>query len=370
MTFLVPVALLLKDMSRLPIQQILDRHLKLSEGLATASQDEMMELGKAHKRISVQAEIAENIDKLEKSLEQNKTALSETNSDDEFAEMIRQEILEQEGAIQSQEDKLLTLLSPADNRDDNNILLEIRGGAGGDESALFAAEMVRMYTNYCSGLGLNFKLVATSLNPIGGYKEAIAEVKGDMAFAWFKYEGGVHRVQRVPATEKQGRIHTSTVSVAIMPLIEKDNSFKLDMKDVEIILSTSSGNGGQSVNTTYSAVRMKHVPTGMEAQSQDERNQLQNREKALQVLTSRVYDFLENKRREKESAERKEQVGTADRSEKIRTYNFPQDRLTDHRYNLNYTQLDTIMSGKLLPVIEDIRRIEAENNLANLAQQI
>lgn len=357
-------------MSRLPIQQILDKYSKLSQEISVASLDEMMELGKAHKRVGVQAEIAENIDKLEKSVQQNKDTLNELNSGDELAEMIKLEVSEQEEKIKFEEDRLLTLLSPVDARDDNNILLEIRGGAGGDESALFASEMVRMYSIFCSGLGLNFKLVATSLNPIGGYKEAIVEVKGDMAFSWFKYEGGVHRVQRVPATEKQGRIHTSTVSVAIMPLIEKDSSFKLDPKDIEIILSTSSGNGGQSVNTTYSAVRMKHVPTGMEAQSQDERNQLQNREKALQVLTSRVYDFIENKRREKESTERKEQVGTADRSEKIRTYNFPQDRLTDHRYNLNYSQLDTIMGGKLLPVIEDIRRIEAENNLSSLVNKI
>ena len=357
-------------MSRLPIQQILNRFEKLNQQLAEATPDQMMEIGKEHKRVSNQAEIAENIDKLEKSLEQNKTSLSELNSGDELSEMIKLEISEQEEQISQQEDKLLTMLSPADSRDDNNILLEIRAGAGGDESALFAAEMIRMYSNFATSIGLNFKLVTTSLNPLGGYKEAIAEIKGDMSFSWFKYEGGVHRVQRVPATEKQGRIHTSTVSIAIMPLIEKDSTFKLDPKDIEIILSTSSGNGGQSVNTTYSAVRMKHVPTGMEAQSQDERNQLQNREKALQVLTSRVYDFIENQRREKESAERKEQVGTADRSEKIRTYNFPQDRLTDHRYNLNYTQLDVILSGKMLNIIEDIRRIEAERNLDNLATNL
>jgi peptide chain release factor 1 len=357
-------------MSKLPIQQILNRYQDLSQQISTAAPDQMMELGKKHKRVGNQAEIAEQIDKLENSLEQNRQSLAELNSGDELAEMIRTEISEQEQQITELENKLLILLSPADTRDDNNILLEIRAGAGGDESSLFAAEMIKMYSVFSANLGLNFKLVETSMNPLGGYKEAIAEVKGDMAFAWFKYEGGVHRVQRVPATEKQGRIHTSTVSVAIMPLIEKDSTFKLDPKDIEIILSTSSGNGGQSVNTTYSAVRMKHLPTGMEAQSQDERNQLQNREKALQVLTSRVYDFLENKRREKESAERKEQVGTADRSEKIRTYNFPQDRLTDHRYNLNYTQLDTIMSGKLLPIVEDIKRVEAENNLSNLAQQI
>ncbi|NJK71788.1 MAG: PCRF domain-containing protein, partial [Thermales bacterium] len=259
---------------------------------------------------------------------------------------------------EQKENKLLSYLTPEDPRDDSDILLEIRAGAGGDESSLFATEMMKMYSTMAEKIGLKVKIISASVNGIGGYKEVVAEIRGNSAYSWYKYESGVHRVQRVPATEKQGRIHTSTVSVAIMPLIEENNDFKLDPAEVETILSTSSGKGGQSVNTTYSAVKMVHKPTGIEAQSQDERNQLQNKVKAMAVLTSRVYDHFEQIRMDKERQERQEQVGNNDRSEKIRTYNFPQDRLTDHRYSQNWNQLPTILAGGLLDVVEEIKKLE------------
>ena len=206
-----------------------------------------------------------------------------------------------------------------------------------------------------------------SQNDLGGYRDVTVEIKGNDAYSWFKYEGGVHRVQRVPSTEKQGRVHTSTVAVIISPLLEEDtNEFKLDMSEVEVIVTTSQGAGGQSVNTTYSAIKTKHLPTGIEAQCQDERNQQQNRIKALQVLTSRVYNHFQDIKRAEESKERQSQVGTMDRSEKIRTYNFPQDRLTDHRFSQNWNQLPILMTGGILKVVKDIKKMDAENFLKTL----
>jgi peptide chain release factor 1 len=352
-------------MSRLPVQEILNQYDSINQQLMeTMEQSSMIKLLKEQKRLSIQAELANQILTCEQNIIQNKAMLEELAGNElDMIELTKEDLIVQEGLLLEAENNLLTLLTPHDPRDDNDILLEIRAGAGGDESSLFAAEMIRMYGYMCDKIGLRLNIVSSSENPLGGYKEVIAEIRGDMAYAWFKYEGGVHRVQRVPVTEKQGRIHTSTVSLATMPLIEKDNDFKIDPKEIEIIVSTSSGNGGQSVNTTYSAIRMKHTPTGIEAQSQDERSQIQNREKALKVLTSRVYDFYEEQRLEKESKERKDQVGKADRSEKIRTYNFPQDRLTDHRYNKSWNQLPTLLSGGILDVIEEIKKIEAEQIL-------
>lgn len=355
-------------MSRLPIADIIQNYQNLNERLVTVTDTQkLIELSKEQKKITIQYELAINIQKFEKSILQNENLMAELASEEvEMFELIQTDLAEQNRLLRESEDELMTYLSPKDSRDDYNILLEIRAGAGGDESSIFTGEMLRMYDYLATKIGLSLKITSTSANPVGGYKEVVAEIRGDQAYAWFKYEGGVHRVQRVPATEKQGRVHTSTVSVAIMPLLEKDNEFKLDLKDVEIVASTSQGAGGQSVNTTYSAIKVKHLPTGIEARSQDERNQQQNREKALQVLTSRVFDFYEEKRMAEESAQRLEQVGKADRSEKIRTYNFPQDRLTDHRYNHNWSNLPGIMSGEIFQVIKDIRKIEGERVLAKL----
>jgi peptide chain release factor 1 len=355
-------------MSRLPIQDIIQKYDELNQKLSTVTDTkEMIELSKEQSKLEKKYEFASKIQKGEGIISDNESLIIElADTDPDMKEMMQEEIAETKAKIIELEGQLLTLLVPSDPRDDNDILLEIRAGAGGDESALFAAELLKTYSIMADKLGLKVRVVDASLNEIGGYKEVIAEIRGNGSFNWYKYESGVHRVQRVPLTEKQGRIHTSTISVAIMPLIEDAGIFKLDPKDVELIVSTSSGKGGQSVNTTYSAVKLKHLPTGMEAQSQDERSQVQNKVKAMSVLTSRVADYYEQKRLAEEGAARREQVGKADRSEKIRTYNFPQDRLTDHRYNNNWNQLPTIMTGGIVNIIEDIKKLEAEKTLENL----
>jgi peptide chain release factor 1 len=355
--------------SRLPLQEIINKYDEINNQLATTTTtEELIKLGKEQKKLQPQYELAKKILILENSLSENEAMLSELEpSETEMISMTKTDISEQKAKIEQYQDDLLSFLTPQDPMDDSNVLLEIRAGAGGDESALFAAELLKMYSILCQRLGFNLKIMSSSESEVGGYKEVICEIHGDGVFSWFKYEGGVHRVQRVPATEKQGRVHTSTVSVVIMPLIEENSDFKLDMKEVEIIASTSQGAGGQSVNTTYSAIKAKHLPTGIEAQCQDERNQQQNKIKALQILTSRVFDFYEQERLAKESAARKSQVGRGDRSEKIRTYNFPQDRLTDHRYNQNWNQLPLIMNGNIYEVIEQIKKIVAQETLEKLS---
>ncbi|NJL96859.1 PCRF domain-containing protein [Candidatus Gracilibacteria bacterium] len=357
-------------MSKLPLEKIINRYNELSKKMAqTSDTKELIELSKEQNKFMNQYEIALRISDLERNIEENNQLIKELSEDDiEMVELTKLDNEEKSAELEQKENKLLSYLTPEDPRDDSDILLEIRAGAGGDESSLFATEMMKMYSTMAEKIGLKVKIISASVNGIGGYKEVVAEIRGFGAYSWYKYESGVHRVQRVPSTEKQGRIHTSTTSVAIMPLIEENSDFKLDPAEVETILSTSSGKGGQSVNTTYSAVKMVHKPTGIEAQSQDERNQLQNKVKAMAVLTSRVYDHFEQIRMDKERQERQEQVGNNDRSEKIRTYNFPQDRLTDHRYSQNWNQLPTILAGGLLDVVEEIKKLEAQKNLANLSK--
>jgi peptide chain release factor 1 len=353
-------------MSRLPLAKIISDYDQINQKLSeTQNQKELIELSKKQKPIADKADIAKKILLLEEIIITNQEMLDSGEAAD-MADMLDEEINEGKAKITNLETELLALLAPADARDRDDIYLEIRGGAGGDESAIFAADLMKMYTIMCNENGLKLKVVSLSTNDVGGYKEVIAEVKGDGAYSWFKYEGGVHRVQRVPATEKQGRIHTSTASVAIMPILDDNSDFKLDLNEVEIVASTSQGAGGQSVNTTYSAIQVLHKPTGIRAQCQDERNQAQNKVKALAMLTSRVYDFFEQQRQEKEYAERKEQVGRADRSEKIRTYNFPQDRLTDHRYSYSWNQLPEIMTGKIGEVIKKIKELEGEIELQKI----
>lgn len=355
-------------MSSLPLSDIINRYHELNTKLSQASDtQEIISLSKEQKKLQIQYDLAIKLVDLQDRIVKNNDLLATLAPEDqELLEMTQEEIEHDSSSSKILENELLTHLNPSDPKDDNDILIEIRAGAGGDESALFAAEMLRMYTKMAEQLGLKVSPISTSMNELGGYKEIIAEIRGEGSYSWYKYESGVHRVQRVPATEKQGRIHTSTVSVAIMPLLEDNSDFKLDPKDIHFEATTSSGKGGQSVNTTYSAVKLRHIPTGIEAQSQDERSQVQNKIKCLAVLTSRVFDYYEQKRLEEESSLRREQVGRADRSEKVRTYNFPQDRLTDHRYNYNWNQLPMIMDGAILHVITDIKRMAAEEALKNL----
>jgi peptide chain release factor 1 len=242
--------------------------------------------------------------------------------------------------------RLKTLLLPKDPNDDKNVLLEIRAGAGGDEASLFASEVFRMYTRYAEAQGWKVELTSMSESGAGGFKEAIALINGDRVYSKLKYESGVHRVQRVPVTEQQGRVHTSTVTVAVLPEAD-DIDIKIDPKEVRIDTFCSSGPGGQSVNTTYSAVRLTHLPTGLVVSCQDEKSQIKNRAKAERVLRSRLYELELEKQRQTIGADRRSQVGTGDRSEKIRTYNFKDNRVTDHRIGLTLHQLDRVMEGDL-----------------------
>jgi len=278
-----------------------------------------------------------------------RSMLGETDA--ELRTMAQEEIAKFEPLLAKYEEELKFLLLPKDPNDEKNVVLEIRAGTGGDEATLFAAEVFRMYSRFAETRRWKVEVTSASDSAVGGLKEVIALISGDKVYSQLKYESGVHRVQRVPATEQQGRVHTSAITVAVLP--EADEvEIKLESKDIRVDTFCSSGPGGQSVNTTYSAVRLTHLPTGLVVSCQDEKSQIKNRAKAERVLRSRLYEMELEKQQEKIGAERRTMVGTGDRSEKIRTYNFPQNRLTDHRIGLTIHQLNLVMEGKLELILE------------------
>jgi peptide chain release factor 1 len=265
--------------------------------------------------------------------------------------MAQEELTELENRAPGIEEALKVLLLPKDPNDDKNVVIEIRAGTGGDEASLFVAEVFRMYSRFAELHRWKVEVLSTSESSVGGLKEIIAIIEGDRVYSQMKYESGTHRVQRVPATETQGRVHTSAITVAVLPEAEEVD-VKIEAKDLRIDTFCSSGPGGQSVNTTYSAIRITHLPTNTVVSCQDEKSQIKNREKAMRVLRSRLYEVEMEKQHEAQAKERKQQVGSGDRSEKIRTYNFPQNRLTDHRIGLTIHQLSEVMEGKLQPIVD------------------
>jgi peptide chain release factor 1 len=307
--------------------------------------------GKAHRELEEVVTRYREWKAASENLNQARAMLAE--SDPDLKAMAAEEIAQLEPAMVKLEEQLRILLIPKDPLDDKDIVLEIRAGAGGDEASLFAAELFRMYAKFAESRNWKVEVSGMSESSVGGAKEIIALISGDRVYSQLKYESGVHRVQRVPATEQQGRIHTSTVTVAVLP--EADEvEVAIEAKDLRVDTFCSSGPGGQSVNTTYSAVRITHLPTGLVVSCQDEKSQIKNRAKALRVLRSRLYEIEMEKQRQAIGAERKSMVGTGDRSEKIRTYNFKENRVTDHRIGLTVHQLDQVMEGRLDPVLDGL----------------
>lgn len=294
---------------------------------------------------------------VEKQLAQSNEILRENDS--ELSELAKMEIPELEEKLVAVEERLTELLTPKDPNDHKNAVIEIRAGAGGDEASLFAAELLRMYLRYCETHELKTEIISENANDTGGYKEVIFMVRGEDVYKQLKFEGGVHRVQRVPATESQGRIHTSTVTVAVMPEAEEND---IDIKEADLKIDTyrASGHGGQSVNTTDSAVRITHLPTGVVVTNQDEKSQIKNRLKAMSVLRSRLLQKQIDEENAKLSAQRKSLIGSGDRSEKIRTYNFPQDRITDHRVNYSRSGIPGAMNGDIDDIIAKLQSYESQ----------
>ena len=330
--------------------KFMDLEQRISDPEVIARQDEWRKLTRQHAQLSETVETFRTYKKVLSGIDEAMEVIEDKSMDEEFREMAQEELKELKPQKEELEEKLQVLLLPKDPNDDKNVFVEIRGGAGGDEAALFAANLFRMYTRYAENNRWTVELMSANETDIGGFKEVVFMIKGNGAYSKLKYESGVHRVQRVPDTESSGRIHTSTATVAVLPEVD-DVEIEINEKDLKIDVFRASGNGGQCVNTTDSAVRMTHLPTGLVVSCQDEKSQLKNKEKALKILRARLYEQAEAERNAGIAEDRKSQVGTGDRSERIRTYNYPQGRVTDHRIGLTLYKLEAFLNGDIDEVV-------------------
>ena len=345
------------------------RYIELSDKIndpeIISNNEEWHKLMNEHSGISPIVKKNKEYEQTQEAIEDAKEMLNE--SDEEMRQLAKEELNENTEKLEEIKEELKILLIPKDPNDDKNVIVEIRGGAGGDEANIFAGDLYRMYSRYAERRRWKTEIMSSTPSDMGGFKEISFMIMGQGAYSRLKYESGVHRVQRVPDTESSGRIHTSTVTVAVLPEVE-DIDFKLDLNDVRIDVFRASGNGGQCVNTTDSAVRATHLPTGIVVSCQDEKSQLKNKEKALKVLASRLYDMELEKQHAELSAERKSQVGRGNRNERIRTYNFPQGRVTDHRVGLTLHRLDSIIDGDLDEIMDTLITTEQAEKLKEGAE--
>ena len=340
---------------------------ELGDPVLTSDPEKFRRLMKEQAELAPLVETYTQYKKTKKSIEEN-LELLEQERDEEMRELLKEDLAEAKKHMPELEKELKLLLLPKDPNDEKNVFVEIRAGAGGDEAALFAADLFRMYSRFAERNRWKSELISVNESGIGGMKEVVFMISGQGAYSRLKYESGVHRVQRVPETESGGRIHTSTATVAIMPEAE-DVDVVIDMNDCKFDVFRASGNGGQCVNTTDSAVRLTHIPTGIVISCQDEKSQLKNKDKALKVLRAKLFELETAKKQDEQAKYRRSQIGTGDRSEKIRTYNFPQSRVTDHRIKLTLYKLDAIMDGDLFELIDSLTAADQAEKLSNMENQ-
>ncbi len=350
------------------LDQVLLRHNELSQQLSQGIDDpkQYIKISKEYAELNELTSAIKELNKIEQDIKENNQLLDDPESDNEIKEMVADDLENLKQAKKDKEKQIQIMLLPKDKDDNRNAIVEIRAGTGGDEAALFAADLLRMYQRFADIMKWKTELISANDTGIGGLKEASLSIAGTGVFSKLKFESGVHRVQRVPETESSGRIHTSAATVAVLPEVE-DVDVTINEKDIRIDVFRASGPGGQSVNTTDSAVRITHIPTGIVVSQQDEKSQHKNKAKAMKVMRSRIYDFEKQKKLDERAENRKSQIGSGDRSERIRTYNFPQGRVTDHRINLTLYKLEQILSGELLEIINPIIAEDQAEKLAELS---